>query len=434
MDEAFLQECQSLVDEVSEKFGYDSQDEENNYSLKTVLGRIVPIILRNSSKEGKELFFQMLRHTPIVVAEKLTKEQHDELESQYIGKPNPHIKDGEESDLGEYDTNDVPAGAYVSEPIISEDGTEVLGKKSFLFMQKVGYGQKDFFGTDINVSHLIHELGHAWHAEHNEYTINYNGQLVHRVGTAEFLFSLDKQDDGSFIRNSQGFSGLMTEEAMNTVAEENAMAEYKGISQEEMTKAYNQVLVPSNYQVYMTNMVRYMLDKLGKDDFEAWRLTGDAEAKSRIESLMSRTDYWKNREAEILPDSGSNRSYSLKRKVIAEMPESTRLKEFFKKYEDVYFPDVSSMSPLEKIDNVLTQRYNINNVKYSMGIESFKAILERFTYEGYGLIKQTFELKTKEDLEESLGDVRLSEVSDVTAQTKDKAVTKDEKIEATGEK
>lgn len=156
--EDILEECKNVVEEACEKFNYDREDKEGNDSLRTVLLKAVPAILADSKKEDRELFYQMLSHTPIVVTENLTQEGYDALVKEYIGNVSPHIKE-EDLDLGEYGTN-VPYGAYVSEPIIDED-MQIKGKKSFLYIQKVSYNAKEFFGTDINVSHLIHEMGHA---------------------------------------------------------------------------------------------------------------------------------------------------------------------------------------------------------------------------------------------------------------------------------
>ena len=75
--EEILYECKELIDQVCIKFGYDNEDKEGNDSLKTVLIKIVPAMLKDSTKEDRNLFYQMLSHTPIVVTEKLTQEGYD---------------------------------------------------------------------------------------------------------------------------------------------------------------------------------------------------------------------------------------------------------------------------------------------------------------------------------------------------------------------
>ena len=403
------QEINKVVNEVCEKFQYDSTDKEGNDSLKTVLLKICAVMLKDSNEEDRNLFYEMLRHTPIVVTENLTPEGYKHLEEKYIGNVNPHIVE-EKSNVGEYGKN-VGAGAYVSEPILDEN-LQLKGKKSFLYIQKVNNREQQFFGTDINVSHLIHELGHAWHAKKNQYTMLPNNTLKNRTGTAEFIYSFSKNPDGTYTMHTDKVSGLMLEEGMNTLCEEQAMADYMNISLEEMKDKYRTVLIPSSYQGYIANFVSYMLQQLNRQDFEQWRMYGDSESKGRIESLMSRTKYWKNREQDILPTSDSPRNYNNKRQIIARM-QGDSVQEFFKHYENIYFPDISQMSPLDKIENVLEQFYNMALIKYSIDLEDYKAFLNSLGYEGYSLINQSSDIKKKDELLHSVSDVSLSEFNNV---------------------
>lgn len=399
------QEINKVVNEVCEKFQYDSTDREGNDSLKTVLLKICAVMLKDSNEEDRNLFYEMLRHTPIVITEGLTPEGYKRLEEKYIGNVNPHIVE-EKSNVGEYGKN-VGAGAYVSEPILDEN-LQLKGKKSFLYIQKVNNREQQFFGTDINVSHLIHELGHAWHAEIDQYTMLPNNTLKNRTGTAEFIYSFSKNPDGTYTMHTDKVSGLMLEEGMNTLCEEQAMADYMNISLEEMKDKYRTVLIPSSYQGYIANFVSYMLQQLNSKDFEQWRMYGDSESKGRIESLMSRTKYWENREQDILPTSDSPRNYNNKRQIIAKM-QGDSVQEFFKHYENIYFPDISQMSPLDKIENVLEQFYNMSLIKYSIDLEDYKAFLNSLGYEGYSLINQSSDIKKKDELLNSVSDVSLSE-------------------------
>ena len=405
MEQDLFKEINKIVNEVCEKFQYDTTDKEGNDSLRTVLIRICTIMLKDSNEEDRNLFYEMLRHTPIVVTEKLTQEGLKQLEEQYIGNINPHILD-QNINLGEY-SKSVGAGAYVSEPILDEN-LRLKGKKSFLYIQRVGEKMQQFFGTDINVSHLIHELGHAWHAEKDEYTILPNNILKERVGTAEFIYSFSKNANGTYTKHFDKVSGLMLEEGMNTLSEEQSMADYMNMTLEDMKDAYRTVLIPSNYQSYIANFVSYMLQQLDSKDFEQWRMYGDSESKERIMSLMARTTYWKNREQDILPNSDSPRNYNKKKQIIARM-QSNSVQAFFKQYESIYFPDVSQMSPLDKIENVLEQFYNMSTIKYNIDIEDYKEFLNSLGYEGYSLINQASDVKKKDELLYSVSDVRLSE-------------------------
>lgn len=204
---------------------------------------------------------------------------------------------------------------------------------------------------------------------------------------------------------------------MNTITEETAMANYMGLSLEEMQKEYKTSLVPSNYQGYMADFVGYMLEKLGKDDLENYRLYGKIESKNKINDLMEKTEYWINRETDILPFSDSPRNYDKKRAIFDKIDKKS-IQDFFDKYETIYFPDISKMTPIEKIDNVLAQKYNLNMVRYSMGIDNYKAFLERLGHEGFSLINQAADLKKKQELLHLVSDVKSSELSAITEETK----------------
>ena len=195
------------------------------------------------------------------------------------------------------------------------------------------------------------------------------------------------------------------------------MAEYKGISLEEMRENYRSVLVQSKYQGMISDCVQQLMNKTSEQDLESWRLHGDYVAKEKIEKWMEKTEFWKNREEDILPNSESQRSYSKKREVIART-EETRVQEFFAKYEDVYFPDISKMTPFDKIENALEQFFDLSNMKYSIKIEDYSDLIDRICWESYSLINQTEDIKTKEEILQSIGDVKQSDVNDVTIETK----------------
>ena len=393
-----LEECRDLIEQVSEKFGYNSQDVEGNKSLKTVLLKVVPAMLKDSDQEGQNLFYQMLSHTPIVITENLTQESYKKLLEKYIGNNvNEHIVE-EQIDLGEYG-KEIGEGAYVSEAIFDEN-MNLQGKKSFIYVPKVTDKKKEFYGTDINVSYLIHELGHAWHAEKEQFVMQQDGTLKERVGALECIYSFSKLPDNKIAKKCIKTTGLMIEESMNTLEEEIATANYMDISLEEMREEYNNTLFLNSYQGYMTNFIAHMLEKLGKEDFENYRLYGEKESINKINELMEKTNYWKNRETDILPSSNSPRNYDKKRAVFDQVGKQS-IQDFLSEYEDVYFPDISKMTPIEKINNVLEQKFNLNNIRYHMGIDNYKAFLEILDYECYSLVNQTALLRDsqKDELE-----------------------------------
>ena len=159
--------------------------------------KAVPAMLEDSSKEDRELFYQMLGHTPIAVVEDLTEEGLAELRKKYIGDINPHIIEEKRDNTREYGKGIAP-GAFAAEPIIDEK-MQIVGKKSFIYIPKVKGKAKEFFGTDIHVADLEHELGHAWNAEDKQFTIDDQGILTNRVGAVKYKYSLNQREDGKMV-------------------------------------------------------------------------------------------------------------------------------------------------------------------------------------------------------------------------------------------
>lgn len=411
--EEILKECMEVVDEICKKYGYNDIDREGNDSLKTVLIRISFEMVKGEKEEGRQLFYQMLRNTPIIMINNVTREEYNRLVEQYMGDIDSSIEIEEEE--SEYSKN-IGVGAYVSKPIIDEN-MQLKGKRSFVYIQKADDKCKKLLGTDINVPHLIHELGHAWHAEEDEYSMTDDKKIRRRVGTAEFIYSFSKGKNGKVTLKSEKTTGLMIEEGMNTIEEEQAMANYMGVSLEGIHAIYEKELTKSSYQNYISSATRYMLQSLHAEEFQNWRLYGSKESKDRIEDLMKRTDYWKNRETDILSSSDSPRNYQHKRDVLNKI-NNPELQQIFSKNESVYFPDISKMSPIEKIDNVLTQYYNLGMNIYRINLKEYESFLNCLNYEIYSLINQSAELMKREELIDVVSGVGLTEMNEIIQETR----------------
>ena len=57
-------------------------------------------------------------------------------------------------------------------------------------------------------------------------------------------------------------------------------------------------------------------------------------------------------------------------------------------------------------------------IKYNMGIDNYKTFLEILGYEGFSLINQAADLKKKQELLHVVSDVKSSELSAITQETK----------------
>lgn len=286
-------EYKKVVDLVSNKYKYTDD-------LKNVLYKILPAMLDTASYEERLLFYKMLSHTPIAILAEGSGETSKTLKEKYIGNPNPHIKE-EEQDLGEYGLKEAD-GAFVTEPVMSED-LQILGTKQFLYVKafdttKPLYGvnekKYELFGTGINVSNLIHELGHAWVSENRPYEIK-DGILTQRVGTAELKSKFEKVSDGVYSEQVLSKVGLMIEEGLNTNMEEEALMKYLNITPEKLQKLYKEILIPSNYKGLLSDMTNHLTQKTSKNLINRWRILGDKSASDKLNKAMEKTDEYKNR-------------------------------------------------------------------------------------------------------------------------------------------
>ena len=288
-------EYDKVVDKVSERFGYDDD-------LKNVLKKVLPSMLEGCSYEDRFLFYKMLSHTQIVTIEEGTQVDTKELNKKYIGNLNPHIQE-ENVDIGEYGKQEA-AGAFVSEPILDEN-LNLNGVKQVVYVTATDinnplYGATkkrcELFKTGINVPHLLHELGHAWGAEENQYKIE-NNILVQRCGTAKIKFELIPQEDGKYIIKEISREGLMTEESLNTNMEIESVARYLGITIEECKELYKSdgCLIPSDYFGMMSEMTEYLSEWAVKKELKQWRFYDDSNALKKINSIMENTLNYKNR-------------------------------------------------------------------------------------------------------------------------------------------
>ena len=56
-------EYKQIIEEVSQKYGYQEE-------LQNVLSKILPAMLDTATYEEKQIFYRMLKHTPIVIISK----------------------------------------------------------------------------------------------------------------------------------------------------------------------------------------------------------------------------------------------------------------------------------------------------------------------------------------------------------------------------
>jgi len=148
-----------IIQRVKEQYGYDD-------NLSNTLRKILPAMLTGRSYEERNLFYKMLTKTPIIVLPK-DGDIRETSKKMFEGLNKNIINENKETSSWK------PEGLFSSE-LIFDDQLNVVGKKQALFIKTLDgiksltesqRKRMELFGTGLEVSHLIHELGHAWVSE-----------------------------------------------------------------------------------------------------------------------------------------------------------------------------------------------------------------------------------------------------------------------------
>lgn len=400
------EEYKNVLEEVCSKFNYSDD-------LKTVLEKITEAALKEKSYEERQIFYKMLKTTPIVVIPENAQITDKEIIERMIGDVNPHIKQ-KDVDIGEYGKQKA-AGAFVSEPVMDEN-LNLTGVKKFLYVKSFDTNKKlstsdqryfDTFKTGINVPHLIHELGHAWVSEVNPYSIE-DGILTQRLGTTTIKYKIEEVEKGKYESEEFSRTGLYLEEGLNTNFEEKTLAKYLGITLEECKELYKTtgILIPSQYQSNISNMTERFSQKTFKKDLEKWRFSGDKSALENLNDAFEKTNLYQKRtklfeRRNDLEEEKEDEDLITARNRIFNNPENERCSELLGMFEKDFFPNAENMTPMEMMDNILLQYYDISVHKFKFDIENYKKIITVIAKEGYGLINQAEKLKAQEKEQEN---------------------------------
>ena len=382
-------EIDDIIDNISEKFGYDDELKEN-------LKRIVPSMLKGKNDESKQLLYSTLERVKIfILPNNATMENVEQCQKETFEGKNNGVEFIEQ-DRGEYGKK-LAAGAYVNEPVF-DDNMNIVDRQSFLYVTRLSKYDSlcKVYGTDINLSHLIHELGHAWASEKEEFIQDDNGNYINKVGACTITARVDKENKK--VENI-GYSGLLMEEALNTIEEENTLCDVLGI--EDVKELRMVGYVPSTYQGMMTDIMKSYVEKFGNESFDNYRYLKDNNALKQIEKSIEDTEGWSHIQTEEYTN--KKRSKIAKVNDLETTDAAKRLiNNLFETYDDVYFPDNSKFTPMEKLENVLTQVYNFSSVKYNFDIakpenlEIYKEVVRSMINEGYVLKNQAKEVIKKE--------------------------------------
>lgn len=364
-------ECQKVIEEVDKEYKYG--ETKLGKALLYVLKKLVPEMLEDANYEERQLFFSMLRTTPIVVIPEGGNITIREIAAKYLGDCNKHV-DVLDSDPDSYNTLECDA-AFCSCPILDEKAN-VIGVKKFIYVKAISDIDKFFDGSEltdpkdifskrnlilfktvIKLRDLAHELGHAWVSEYEPYRRDGN-IIIRRIGCAQTFFQIDKVEDGRYSLKPISKTGGLTEEALNTDMQLTATERYLGISRENLQEVYNSgYLDLSMYQGELSNLGEMLFNSKLKKYVNACRFKGDKSAIDNLNELMGKSPIYINREAD--------RDEEQEVKRIFKSPEENGLTEFCNLNRKDFFPDKKSMTPLQLFNNAMDQCFAVSSYRGS---------------------------------------------------------------------
>ena len=372
-------EIDNFIDEIGRKYRYNSE-------LIEAIKRCVPAMIDGKTEEDINLLMDTLERVEIFTFEDApSQEQIDEIKNQKLQERNNHVTFNSYN-LGEYGNN-VSPGAYVDEPVFDEN-MNIIDRVGFIYLTNL-YSEgetAEFYKSNINLSHLIHELGHAWAAQKGEFVQEKNGDYIQTVGTAKFQNRVDRN---THTVEETGVEGLYVEEALNSIEEEKALYKILGVNDFSDIPGY----VPSKYQGDMTSMMRHYIEKLGKDVFENIRIQKDTEKIEQLQEIFDQTDFMTQIKS---PEYYSKKKEQFESFQNTSMSNSTKKKvnDFFAQYSSLYFAPHANQNFLQHLDTVMEQMYNFKSIKYSYDIfkedilQAYKDTHIEMLREGYVPVNQ----------------------------------------------
>lgn len=353
------------IDEISKKYKYDNE-------LTEALKRCIPAMVKGKSNSEIELLLETLERVEILdLKEQPTAQQLNEIEREKINEKNEHVK-FVTGNKGEYGKKDAP-GAYQSIAIFDEN-MDIVDRVGYIYLTRLSEYTKETkkYQTTINLSHLVHELGHAWSAQKDEYVQEENGDFTCNVGATTINYRVDRENCTVTETNVKG---LFMEEALNSLEEEKALCEILGINNVDEIPGY----VPSQYQGLMKSVMERFVEKIGELPFSKLRILKDKKDLEQYQSILEEsenTKYLKSKEW-----NERKRKTFDKVEELEQVPEERKesIQNFFKKYENVYFSTEHEKTFFEKLDNVLEQLYDFNSIKYEFNIISSEKNREIFS-------------------------------------------------------
>ena len=392
------------VERISKKYGYSEE-------LTDVLKRVIPVKAEGKTEEQIDMLLNALDETKIFVLPADAKvEDLERCKNEIFGDQGVTFKVAEET---EYNKVELAAGAYISEPVFDEN-MNITGRKRMLYVKELYKNSKlrEVYGTSIDLDHLLHELDHMAAAEKYEYVQNFDGSFVQNVGSASITHSVDRN---SRTVISGKVDGLFIEETLATINQEREILKLTGARS--INELKDKGYVQSSYQGFQTDIMKAYVEKFGAEAFAEHRYSKDKSVLNDIEVALGETEAWQTL--------GTEKYVSAKRERITECIDclevndeaKDKIRSIFEKYDDIFFSTTSGMTPLDKLDNVLTQVYNFDTVKYNFGIlgndknlELYKKVVTSIIAEGYALKNEARDIEKPVVKSNSMAETLASQV------------------------
>ncbi|MGE5328510.1 MAG: hypothetical protein ACM3KR_03255 [Deltaproteobacteria bacterium] len=287
-------EFSEFVENLSQKYDYNDE-------LKKVLPRVLETFVNHHGQQSKNDIFRMMEECPIFIEKQFSQEDKSDvyMKSRLNGR-NAHIIDKDSDARGAYgkNTNGTPI-AYYSKPIFDSNGM-VVDKTSFIVIDTINtdYNKKyeEIFNTDINIPHLFHELGHAYAATKEEY-LQKGNQYLHRVGLAREAYEILPIEEGKYEVSMKKSSGLILEEAVNSVDEEELTCKYLNCSKEQLEQMYkDKIMIPSSYNSLVKSVGQALYKQVGRNNIEDLRINNNIDHIYNFNNIVESSPSWGNSE------------------------------------------------------------------------------------------------------------------------------------------
>ena len=377
--------------EIDERIDWIAQKYNYNTELREALKRCIPIMIENKSNPEIELLMKTLERVEIIdFNSKPTKQQLDEVENRKLNEKNKHVL-FDTKDKGEYGKK-VALGAYHSIPIFDEN-MNIVERVGYIHLTRLAENSQaaKAYQSTINLSHLIHELGHAWSSQKAEYIQKENGDFTINIGMSTTNCKVNKENH---TVTEDDVKGLFIEEALNTLEEENTLKKLLAIDSVNQIPGY----VPSEYQGLMKGVIESFVQNIGQLPFSKAKILKDYTDLEKYQEILESTDATKN-----LNSKGWNEQKKESFSKVQELegvPDEMKaeIQDFFGKYKHVFLKTEQDGHFFEKLDNVLEQLFDFNFIKYNFNIleseknrEIYLEILKKITIEAYAPLNEAKE-------------------------------------------